>query len=108
MRMWVIGSAVALLMGSVAGTIAAQDGDALRARGKQLFVDQGCYGCHTIGKFGTPIAPDLSHAGSKYTVGALTRWLEDPSAQKPTAHMPKIGMSPAESEALAAYLGSLK
>ena len=109
MRMRVIGSAAAvLLMGLVAGTIAAQDDDGLRARGKQLFVDQGCYGCHTIGKFGTPIAPDLSHAGSKYTVGALTRWLQDPLAQKPTAHMPKIAMSRAESEALAAYLGSLR
>jgi hypothetical protein len=42
------------------------------------------------------------------TTPELTRWLENPSAQKPTAHMPKIAMPKSEAEALAVYLGSLR
>jgi cytochrome c1 len=61
-----------------------------------------------IEKYGTPIATDLSHVGSKYNAGELTRWLEDPVAQKPTAHMPKIAMSESDVKALAAYLASLR
>ena len=82
---------------------------ALVLRGEGLFKEQGCYGCHTVGKFGTQgIAPDLSHVGAKHDVGYLTKWLKDPASQRPTAHMPKIGLSDDEAKALAAYLGSLR
>jgi mono/diheme cytochrome c family protein len=82
---------------------------ALVLRGERLFTEQGCYGCHTVGKFGTQgIAPDLSHVGGKHDVGYLTKWLRDPASQRPTAHMPKIAMSDAEAKALATYLGSLR
>jgi cytochrome c oxidase subunit 2 len=105
-----ISAAVALLLTALAvgSASTAQEGGALVERGKLLFTDQGCYGCHTVGKFGTPIAPDLSHVGAKYTIADLTRWLRDPAAQKPTAHMPKISLSEAEARALAAYLASLR
>jgi len=73
-----------------------------------VFRDQGCYGCHTVGAMGTPIAPDLSHIGAKRDQAYLTRWLKDPSTQRPTAHMPKIELSESEVQALAAYLGSLR
>jgi cytochrome c oxidase subunit 2 len=98
---------VAVVLFAVAPAL-AQDA-ALVLRGERLFTEQGCYGCHTVGKFGTEgIAPDLSHVGGKYDVGHLTKWLEDPASQRPTAHMPKIGLSGAEAKALAAYLGSLR
>ena len=91
-----------------AGRVSAQD-EALVKRGAQLFTEHGCYGCHTVGKFGTQgIAPDLSHVGAKHDVAYLSKWLQDPASQKPTAHMPKIGVSADEAVALAAYLGSLK
>ena len=32
-------------------------------RGRQLFTEHGCHGCHTVGKMGTPIATDLSRIG---------------------------------------------
>ena len=35
-------------------------------------------------------------------------WLRDPSSLKPTAHMPKLTLSDAEVQALAAYLDSLR
>ena len=86
----------------------AQDGAALVAQGKRLFTDQGCYGCHTVGKMGTAIASDLSRIGLKYPESYLTKWLRDPSAQKPTAHMPRIQLTEAEIQALAAFLASLR
>lgn len=105
-----ISSTLALLLAGLAvSTLAvAQVGSEPGARGKQLFTDQGCYGCHMIEKYGTPIATDLSHVGSKYTMAQLTRWLQDPAAQKPTSHMPKIAMTDSEAQALAAYLASLR
>lgn len=85
-----------------------QERPALIARGQELFTAQGCYGCHMVGKTGTPIGPDLSRVGFKYRESYLVEWLRDPSVQKPTAHMPKIAMTEAETRALAAFLASLK
>jgi mono/diheme cytochrome c family protein len=78
------------------------------ATGERLFRIQGCYGCHIVGKFGTPIGPNLSHVGGKYSKAYLTRWLSDPESQRPNAHMPKLELDPAQVDALAAYLATLK
>ena len=95
---------------ALAGAAAAsgQDGTALASQGNRLFTEQGCYGCHMVGKMGTPIANDLSHVGSKYPESYLRQWLREPQQQKPRAHMPKIQMTEADARALAAYLASLK
>jgi mono/diheme cytochrome c family protein len=94
---------------ALAATVAfGQDGTALVSHGKHLFTEQGCYGCHTMGKTGTPIANDLSQVGSKYPEDYLRQWLREPQQQKPRAHMPKIQMTEAEARALAAYLASLR
>lgn len=86
----------------------AQNGSALVAKGRVLFQEQGCYGCHTVGATGTAIAPDLSRIGAKRDEASLTRWLRNPSEQRPSAHMPKIQLTEVEAQALAAYLGSLR
>jgi mono/diheme cytochrome c family protein len=101
-------SAVLVAMVVLAGPAHAQDGSALVAKGRVLFRDQGCYGCHTVGATGTPIAPDLSRIGAKRDQAFLTRWLRNPSEQRPTAHMPRIELAEPEAQALAAYLGSLR
>ena len=94
---------------ALAATVAfGQDGTALVSQVKRLFTEQGCYGCHTIGKAGTPIANDLSEVGSKYPESYLRQWLREPQQQKPRAHMPKIEMAEADARAIAAYLASLK
>ena len=103
----IAGSVAAVLLGVVVLSAAAQERGAVE-QGRQVFKDQGCYGCHMVEKFGTPIGPDLSHVGAKHNVAYLTRWLEDPASQKPTAHMPKIELSKAEVASLAAYLASLR
>jgi cytochrome c oxidase subunit II len=86
----------------------AQDRRTLIEQGKQLFFTHGCYGCHTVGKVGTPIGPDLSHVGAEYSLPYLAGWLRDPASQKRTAHMPKIELTEAEIQSLAAYLSSLR
>lgn len=86
----------------------AQDRSTLIEEGQQLFFKQGCYGCHTVGKVGTPLGPDLSHVGAQYSPSYLTGWLRDPASQKRTAHMPKIDLTDQEIQALTAYLSSLR
>jgi cbb3-type cytochrome oxidase cytochrome c subunit len=88
--------------------ISGQERDARVVRGEQVWVSQGCYGCHLIGKFGTPIGPDLSQLGAKYPASYIRQWLRDPQSVRPTAHMPKLELSGEEIEVLAAYLASLR
>jgi cbb3-type cytochrome oxidase cytochrome c subunit len=99
-------SAVPVLLG--AAPLAGQERDPRASRGEQMFISQGCYGCHLIGKFGTPIGPELSRVGAKYEASYLRQWLRDPASVRPTAHMPKLELTPDEIDALAAYLASLK
>ena len=86
----------------------------------ELFVSTGCGACHTVrgvaetGKVG----PDLTHFGSRMTIGAATlpntrdnllAWLADPQAAKPGAAMPGYASLPtADREALADYLMGLR
>jgi mono/diheme cytochrome c family protein len=84
----------------------AQDRAALVEEGRRAFLRNGCHGCHTIGRTGTPIARDLSHVGAKYRPEYLERWLRDPSYLRPSTHMPAIELSEADIRALAAYLAA--
>jgi cytochrome c553 len=110
-RQWAPWVAVAGGTAAIALAAAAaygQGASPVISQGQRLYAEQGCYGCHTMGKTGTAIAPDLSHVGSRYTETYLRDWLRKPQQQKPRAHMPKIQMAEAEARALAAYLASLK
>ena len=100
--------AAALLAVSATACAQAQSPDVVVARGQAAFKNNGCYGCHLIGKFGTPIGPDLSQVGRKYAPDYLARWLRDPATQRPNAHMPALELSEADVQALAAYLGTLR
>jgi nitric oxide reductase subunit C len=80
-------------------------GDAeLRAEGRKLWTTRGCIGCHTRGVEGTPIAPDLMAINRKYSVDSLARWLRNPAAQVPQAHMPTLDLTEREIDALVLYL----
>lgn len=75
--------------------------------GRQVFFTQ-CYGCHTLGAAGTPIAPDLSHIGARLSRDEIERRLRDPRTHKQAARMPKLDLSEAEIGALATYLSELR
>lgn len=92
----------------------------LAARGRELFFANGCGACHTIR--GTPadgvVGPDLTHVGSRTSLGAGTltnepaafrQWLARTEAVKPDVHMPAFGMLPPEDlRALSAWLDGLQ
>lgn len=88
-------------------------------RGLAVFLKAGCAKCHTIrgtaaeGRLG----PDLTHLGSRNTIGAgtlpntrghLAGWVADPQPLKPGIFMPASYLSSDELDALVTYLGSLK
>jgi mono/diheme cytochrome c family protein len=75
--------------------------------GREVFFTQ-CYGCHTLGVAGTPIAPDLSRIGARLSRDEIERRLRDPRTHKPTARMPQLDLSEAEIGALATYLSELR
>ncbi|HEV3483925.1 MAG TPA: c-type cytochrome [Vicinamibacterales bacterium] len=90
------------------------------ARGEEVFRASGCQACHTVR--GTDMAgvigPDLTHVGSRLSVGAgilpndadaFRRWIASTEHVKPGVHMPQFGMLPDEDlRALAAYLEGLQ
>lgn len=92
----------------------------LATRGRELFLVHGCGACHTIR--GTPadgvVGPDLTHVGSRTSLGAGTlanepetflRWIARTEVVKPDVHMPAFGMLPPEElQALSAFLDGLQ
>jgi mono/diheme cytochrome c family protein len=96
---------LALLLAAGTGCASAQNPELVEA-GRRAFMNQGCYGCHTVGKVGTPIAPDLSRVGAKYRPEYLARWLRDPAYLRPSAHMPPLELSEEEIRVLAAFLSA--
>jgi cytochrome c oxidase subunit II len=92
----------------------------LAERGQELFLANGCGACHTVR--GTPadgvVGPDLTHVGSRLSLGAgilanepdaFLRWTARTEDVKPGVHMPAFGMLPPEDlRALAVYLEGLQ
>jgi len=89
-------------------------------KGRNLFLATGCGACHTVR--GTRakgvIGPDLTHVGSRRTIGAgtlanntnnMVRFIAETQRIKPGVRMPSFGMLPDKDiDAIAAYLDSLE
>ncbi len=89
-------------------------------RGAELFLRNGCSACHSIR--GTAAAgvvgPDLTHVGSRSSLGAgilpnepdaFQRWITHTDRLKPGVTMPHFGMLPRdELQAISVYLESLE
>lgn len=88
--------------------------------GRDVFLRERCGDCHRV--HGTPAqgtaGPDLSHLGSRITIGAgllvndtetLTRFIAHPASLKPGAQMPAyLHLSDADLGAMAAWLNGLR
>lgn len=107
-RMRTITVLLGLVLLAPACTLTPARPEAPAVQGRRLYTEHGCYGCHTTGAAGTPIAPDLSRVGVRYSEAELVRLLRDPAVHKPGAHMPKLALTEAETRALAAYLATLR
>jgi mono/diheme cytochrome c family protein len=94
----------------VAGTAQAQD---KVARGAQVYADQKCSLCHSIGDKGNKKGP-LDGVGSKYSADELRAWIVDAkgmtaktkAARKPG--MKNYALPKDDVDALVAYMASLK
>ncbi len=78
--------------------------------GKDVYDRKGCAGCHKISGAGGDLGPDLSNEGNVllHDVQWHKSHFKDPSSVVPGSVMPKIDLLERESEALAAYMISLK
>ncbi|MER9327882.1 c-type cytochrome [Mesorhizobium sp. M0488] len=115
-------SAVAMEPGGFRSWLAQQaaPSDASEGDGIDLFMKHGCASCHRIN--GTEaqglIGPDLSHIGSRETIGAgilpntaaaIARFISEPDVIKPGSKMPAFRMLPPEDiRAIATYLKGLE
>ena len=98
---------------------APEPSDAALKRGQQVFLTAPCSMCHMIRgihAFGQ-VAPDLTHIGSRRTIGAgtlpnttghLAGWVTDSQRVKPGNRMPPISLAPEDLQPLLAYVESLK
>ncbi len=94
-------------------------GPAQAAEGEALFKSKGCIACHTIGG-GKLVGPDLAGVTERRTADWLTKWISAPDQMlaegDPTATelfneynkvaMPNLKLTPEQTAALIAYLGS--
>ena len=98
---------------------AAAPSDPTLARGMAIVSGGQCAACHA-GR-GTAAAgragPDLTHIGARRSIaagtmpfsrGALEGWIAQPQALKPGTMMPPVALEPADADAVARYLESLK
>lgn len=88
--------------------------------GRALFEREGCGACHTVdgAVSRSEKGPDLSHIGSRLTIGAalmdnevgtLARFIAHPASVKPGAQMPAyLHLSVEELESIATWLKGLK
>ena len=82
-------------------------GTPLVQRGRQLFFEKACYGCHRIeGLSNGTLGPDLSDVGKKYKINYLWEHTVNPRAFQPTSFMPKFELSDDEIKALTVFLKS--
>ncbi|HKQ40310.1 MAG TPA: c-type cytochrome [Verrucomicrobiae bacterium] len=79
--------------------------------GRELFIEYRCAKCHQE-KLDSLLqsldAPSLEAIGTRRNTAWMERWILDPHAERPSAHMPKLAKSPEEAKAMAAFLGTLK
>jgi cytochrome c oxidase subunit 2 len=93
--------------------------DAAARRGRDVFMQGKCAGCHTIR--GTDaagqVAPDLTHIATRSTLGAgtlpntpenLAAWIRDPQRIKPGNQMPPNPLAAEDLQALVAYMDTLR
>jgi mono/diheme cytochrome c family protein len=77
------------------------------ARGRKLFFESNCYGCHRIeGMSDGVLGPDLSEAGKKFKPDYLMESITEPRANLASSFMPKFNLSPADVKAMVVFLKS--
>jgi ubiquinol-cytochrome c reductase cytochrome b subunit len=82
--------------------------DPLIAKGAAIFAARPCGGCHGDRGEGTPAAPALTGIGQKYPPDHLAFLLHHRTPKMIQGGMPPVDLNQADTDALVAYLRSLK
>ncbi|MBI3014203.1 MAG: c-type cytochrome [Candidatus Tectomicrobia bacterium] len=80
------------------------------SRGKTLFQEKGCIGCHRVGRIGGKVGPELTFAGEKRSDPEwLLKHFRDPESLVPDSAMPSYkNLGEEELQALTAFVLSLR
>lgn len=80
------------------------------ARGRELFEEKGCRGCHRAGGWGGQAGPELDRQGHgpRRSPAWLERHFLDPAAVSPGSAMPRYGFTQEEARALTFYVLGLR
>jgi mono/diheme cytochrome c family protein len=95
----------------LAATASAQD--AKLAKGAQVYADQKCAMCHSIGDKGNKKGP-LDEVASKYSLEELRAWIVDAKGMTAKTNAPRkplmnnYNLPKEDLDALVAYMASLK
>ncbi len=82
-------------------------GTAWVTRGRELFFEKGCFGCHRIeGLSSGTLGPDLTEEGKERKLDYLWGHIVDPRDYTPTSIMPKFKLTDDERKALVIFLKS--
>ncbi|MFB3813851.1 MAG: c-type cytochrome [Terriglobales bacterium] len=82
-------------------------GTPLVARGRQLFFEKACYGCHRVeGISSGTLGPDLTEVGKKFKIDYLWEHTVDPRFFVANSFMPQFNLSDEEIKALVIFLKS--
>ncbi|MFZ0685783.1 MAG: c-type cytochrome [Terriglobales bacterium] len=82
-------------------------GTPLVKRGRQLFFEKACYGCHRIeGLSNGTLGPDLTEVGKRWRVDYLWGHTVNPRDYSAVSFMPKFDLSDDEIKALVIFLKS--
>jgi cytochrome c2 len=77
--------------------------------GNDVFVKNGCLGCHKVGDEGGSIGPELTLIGQRMTMDQMSALIRNPQAVKPDARMPaQSSISDQDMAYLVRYLSTLK
>ena len=107
MKLGIVGGGLGLLL--VTAPVGAQERELILADGQQVFIDNGCFTCHSVRGSGSADGPDLSHVGGRYDEDALAGWLRDPARHNLSVHAQRFQhLTRGQVEQLAAYLSSLR
>lgn len=102
------GGEIAAGAAGVADTVPGASDTARVARGRALFEEVGCTGCHSAEGVGSRRLP-LDGVGSRLSTDTLRAWIVDPRSVDPSVRKPAYDdLSEGDVDALVAYMLSLK
>jgi len=75
------------------------------SQGKELFLHEGCTGCHSFKGHGGELGPDLTAVGDRRSVFWIMTQIKNPKSHNPDSRMPEFRhLSIIERYAIARYL----